>query len=185
MASSRVRGNGQGATTVRSAVMVVAVSAALAMSLAACGSDDKPVTTANGAQPSTTATTPTTALVTTTTAAAAKPAVATATNAKLGTVLVDAAAKTLYTFDNDSAGTSTCKDACAAKWPPLVLQGGATSPVAGPGVSGLTAVARPDDPTKMQVALNGKPLYTYSLDTAPGDANGDGVGGVWHAAKPA
>jgi len=114
-----------------------------------------------------------------------KPAVATATNAKLGTVLVDASSKTLYMFDNDTGGTSTCKDACAAKWPPLVLQGGATTPVAGPGVSGLTAVARPDDPTRMQVALNGKPLYTYSLDTAPGDTNGDGVGGVWHAAKPA
>jgi predicted lipoprotein with Yx(FWY)xxD motif len=165
--------------------MVLAVSAALAMSMAACGGDDKPVTSASGGQPSTTALVTTTTAAPATTTTAAKPTVATASSAKLGTVLVDASGKTLYTFDNDSGGTSTCKDACATKWPPLVLAGGTSTPVAGTGVSGLTVVARPDDASKMQVAVNGKPLYTYSLDTAAGDTNGDGVGGVWHAAKPA
>jgi predicted lipoprotein with Yx(FWY)xxD motif len=32
-------------------------------------------------------------------------------------------------------------------------------------------------------AYEGKPLYTYSKDKKPGDATGEGVGGVWRAAK--
>jgi hypothetical protein len=35
----------------------------------------------------------------------------------------------------------------------------------------------------IQVTFNGMPLYTFTLDKAPGDANGNGVnqyGGVWH-----
>jgi len=31
--------------------------------------------------------------------------------------------------------------------------------------------------------LNGHPLYRYAADTAPGDANGEGVGNVWYAVK--
>jgi predicted lipoprotein with Yx(FWY)xxD motif len=155
------------------------VSAALALFAAACGSDDKPVTTAGGNQPATTAAAP---AVTTT--AAPKATVATTSNAALGTIMVDASGKTLYTFDKDTSPTSACTGNCAATWPPLVLQSGANAPVAGPGLTNLTAVARPDDATRMQVVWNGKPLYTYAADTAPGETKGDGVGGIWHVAKP-
>jgi predicted lipoprotein with Yx(FWY)xxD motif len=31
-----------------------------------------------------------------------------------------------------------------------------------------------------QWAYNGMPLYLYHDDAAPGDAEGDGKGGVWH-----
>jgi predicted lipoprotein with Yx(FWY)xxD motif len=99
--------------------------------------------------------------------------------------MVDATGKTLYTFDKDTSATSSCTGGCAATWPALVLPSGTTTPVAGAGLNGLTAVARPDDATKTQVAWNGKPLYTYAADTAPGDTKGDGVGGIWHVAKPA
>lgn len=37
---------------------------------------------------------------------------------------------------------------------------------------------------KRQWAYNGKPLYLFAKDTKPGDTTGDGVGGVWHLAKP-
>jgi predicted lipoprotein with Yx(FWY)xxD motif len=157
--------------------MVLAVSAALAVSMAACGNDDKPVSTA---QPATTVST-----VAVTTTAAPKATVATASNATLGTILVDSSGKTLYVFDRDTSPTSSCTGNCAGTWPAVVLPAGATAPVAGAGLTGLTAVARPDDATKMQVAWNGKPLYTYAADTGPGDTKGDGVGGVWHVAKPA
>ena len=30
-----------------------------------------------------------------------------------------------------------------------------------------------------QLAVNGLPLYRYTPDAAPGDINGQGVGGVW------
>jgi predicted lipoprotein with Yx(FWY)xxD motif len=163
---------------------LVVLSASLAVAMAACGNDDK-TTTTSGAQTATTATTAAAAAAATTpTTAAPKPTVATASTS-LGTVFVDATGKTLYVFDRDTSPTSTCTGTCAATWPALVLPAGATAPVAGTGVTNLTVAARPDDATKMQVVWNGRPLYNYAADTAPGDTKGDGVGGVWHAAKPA
>ena len=40
-----------------------------------------------------------------------------------------------------------------------------------------------DDGSK-QWAYQGKPLYTWSKDTKPGDSTGDGVNNVWKVAKP-
>ncbi|HRL22897.1 MAG TPA: hypothetical protein PLP85_14100, partial [Alcaligenes sp.] len=37
---------------------------------------------------------------------------------------------------------------------------------------------------KRQWAYKGKPLYRFAKDAKPGDTHGDGVGGVWHLAKP-
>lgn len=155
----------------------VVLSASLAMAMAACGDDDEPVTAAGGQASQTTAA-PATA-----TTAAPLATVATA-NSSLGTILVDANGRSLYTWDRDSGGNSTCTGGCAATWPPLVLPAGVSAPVAGTGVSLLSVVARPDDPTRMQVRWDNKPLYTYSADTAPGETKGDGVGGTWHVAKP-
>jgi len=153
------------------------------MAMSACGKSDTPVTSAAGNQ--TASTTPTTLAPAPTTTAAPKATVATA-NSSLGTIFVDATGKTLYTWDKDTSPTSTCTGGCAATWPALVLPAGTTTAVAGPGVTGtMTVVARSDDATKMQVVWNGKPLYNYAADTAAGDVKGDGVGGVWHVAKPA
>ena len=159
---------------------VVALSASLALAMAACGDDDEPLTTAGGQSTQSTAA-PTTRAAPTTTAAP-EPTVATGSSS-LGTILVDADGRTLYTWDRDTGPTSTCTGNCAATWPPLVLPAGTTAPVAGTGVSQLTAAPRPDDPTKMQVVWDGKPLYYYAADTAPGDVKGDGVGGTWHVVK--
>jgi predicted lipoprotein with Yx(FWY)xxD motif len=35
-----------------------------------------------------------------------------------------------------------------------------------------------------QWAYKDKPLYRFAKDQKPGDLTGDGVGGVWHVAKP-
>lgn len=159
----------------------MALSATLAMGMAACGEDDDPTTTSAGGQ--TGGTTATTAApAPTTTAPAAKPSVATASTS-LGTVLVDGAGRTLYTWDRDTGPTSTCVGNCAVTWPPLVLPAGMTTPVAGAGVSLLTAVPRPDDASKLQVNWDNKPLYYYAADTAPGETKGDGVGGTWRVVK--
>lgn len=160
----------------------VVLSATLAMGMAACGNDDEPTTTASGGQ--TGGTTATTAAPAPTTTAAAKVTVKTASTS-LGTVLVDADGKTLYTWDRDTGPASTCVGNCAATWPPLVLPSGVSTPVAGAGIGQLTTAPRPDDATKMQVNLDGKPLYYYSADQAPGDVKGDGVGGTWHVVKTA
>jgi predicted lipoprotein with Yx(FWY)xxD motif len=92
-------------------------------------------------------------------------------------VLTDAAGKSLYTFDNDSAGKSNCADTCAQTWPPLTFSGSGKPT----GAENLDVITR-DDGAK-QVTWNGKPLYTYSGDTKAGDTNGDGIGGKWHLAK--
>ncbi|MDQ3898328.1 MAG: hypothetical protein M3326_13970 [Actinomycetota bacterium] len=160
---------------------MVLLGASLALSMAACGNDDEPTKTAGGGQSS--ATTPATAAPAAPTTTAAKPTVATASSS-LGTIFVDANGRTLYTWDRDTSTTSTCTGGCAATWPPLVLPAGTNAPVAGPGVGSLSASARPDDASKVQVVWNGKPLYNYAADTAPGDVKGDGVGGTWHVAKP-
>ncbi len=86
---------------------------------------------------------------------------------------------TLYILANDTNGTSTCNEGCAATWPPLLGDGSAV--VAGDGVAGTFGTTIRDDGTK-QVTHNGQPLYSYASDTAAGDSTGDGVGGVWFIA---
>ena len=116
-----------------------------------------------------------------TASAAASPATAgavrTESNAKFGTILVDAQGRSLYTFDKDTSTTIACTDACATKWPPLVT----TDAKAPTTPADLGVTKRPDGTT--QITYKDKPLYRFSEDSKPGDTNGDGVGGVWHIAK--
>lgn len=93
-----------------------------------------------------------------------------------GKVLANEKGMTLYTFDNDKKGMSNCYDACAGNWPPYL----ATSSAKAEGAYSL--VTRKDG--KMQWAMNGMPLYFYAEDMKQGDMAGDGVKGVWHAARP-
>jgi len=97
----------------------------------------------------------------------------------VGTVLVTSSGLTLYTFANDTAGASACDAACAATWPPYIIVG---EPVAGPGIGGSLATIPVAAGT--QLTYNGKPLYRYASDTAPGEANGAGVDAAWTVATP-
>ncbi len=92
-----------------------------------------------------------------------------------GGLLRDNAGKTLYTFDKDAANESRCFDGCAAAWPPFIAADGARAK------DKLTLVVRKGG--GMQWAFDGKPLYYFAGDSKPGDASGDGSGGVWHAIK--
>ena len=93
------------------------------------------------------------------------------------TVVTDAGGFTLYWFVPDTATKSNCNGSCAQIWPPV--KGPAT---AGSGVTGkLGTITRSDGST--QATYDGHPLYTYTADTAPGQASGNGInasGGVWH-----
>ena len=97
---------------------------------------------------------------------------------KLGAILANGDGLTLYVFTQDSAGKSVCNDACAATWPPL--EAGSAPEVEG-ATGDFSLITRADG--KKQVAFNGRPLYRYAADKAAGDASGQGVGGVWFAAK--
>ena len=79
-------------------------------------------------------------------------------------------------IDNDSAGVSTCYDACAQNWPPLLAAAGTDLP------GGYSLIERTDG--TRQVAYNDRPLYLWAQDVAPGQMTGDGVNGVWRVARP-
>jgi predicted lipoprotein with Yx(FWY)xxD motif len=93
------------------------------------------------------------------------------------TVLANANGRTLYWFAPDTPTRSACYGSCAAYWPPV--KGPATS---GPGVTGTLSVLTRSDGS-VQATYDGHPLYTYVGDSAPGQANGNGLnlnGGLWH-----
>ncbi|GAA2750418.1 hypothetical protein [Kitasatospora cinereorecta] len=106
-----------------------------------------------------------------------------ATSAGLGPIVTDAAGRTLYRFDKDTAkpSASMCTDACAAKWPPVPAQDKVD--VTGVDSALVGSITRPDG-TK-QLTLGGWPLYRYAGDSSPGQTNGQGVGGTWFASTPA
>jgi predicted lipoprotein with Yx(FWY)xxD motif len=85
----------------------------------------------------------------------------------------------LFTTDVKDANSSACNDACAATWPAWTLDPTTSDISAGQGVdaSKLSTFKRSDGTT--QVTYNGWPLYKFSKDAAPGEVNGQGVGGVW------
>ena len=98
----------------------------------------------------------------------------------LGKVLVGANGRTLYLFEKDTGGMSSCTGGCAAAWPPFTTTG---KPSAGTGVNAamLSVTKRPDG--KSQVVYAGHPLYYYSADTKAGDTNGQGLsafGAKWY-----
>jgi predicted lipoprotein with Yx(FWY)xxD motif len=95
----------------------------------------------------------------------------------LGTVLVDSSGMTVYEYTPDEGGTmSTCYGECESFWPPVVAKG---MPTAGEGAmaSALGTTKRKDG--TMQVTYEGHPLYTFAKDTAPGEANGNELEGIW------
>jgi predicted lipoprotein with Yx(FWY)xxD motif len=93
------------------------------------------------------------------------------------TVLTNAKGMTLYWFAPDTPTKSACYGSCAAYWPPVY---GAQK--AGPGVTGRLGTIRRSDGT-IQATYDGRPLYTYIADNAPGQATGNNInlnGGLWH-----
>jgi predicted lipoprotein with Yx(FWY)xxD motif len=80
---------------------------------------------------------------------------------------------TLYTFDKDVAGSgvSACTGGCLEVWPALTVSAGDT-PVGGAGVTGTLGTITRSDNGAIQVTYDGKPLYFFAHDTAPGDTKG-------------
>jgi predicted lipoprotein with Yx(FWY)xxD motif len=154
----------------RRMLLALPVGAAAATALVACSSSSSSSSSA-----------PTSATPTASAGAASSPATASAssvTSATIGgvKVLTNSKGFTLYSFAPDTSTKSNCNGACAASWPPE--KGPVTA-------SGFTAtfgtITRSDGTT--QATFDGHPLYTFTGDTAPGQANGNGVnafGGLWH-----
>jgi predicted lipoprotein with Yx(FWY)xxD motif len=103
------------------------------------------------------------------------------TQTSAGTILASAGGYTLYFFSQDKpgSGTSTCTGSCASTWPPLTGAVQAPPGVALPGPLGM--ITRADG--MKQVTIKGYPIYIYAGDHAPGQVNGNGMGGEWHVVK--
>ena len=111
-----------------------------------------------------------------------KPAtVKTRTAGDLGKIIVDGKSRTLYLFEKDKNGKSSCSGACATNWPPLLTKG---KPKASGSVkaSKLGTTKRSDGTS--QVTYGGHPLYTFVADkNKPGSTKGEGVdafGAEWY-----
>jgi predicted lipoprotein with Yx(FWY)xxD motif len=88
--------------------------------------------------------------------------------------------KTLYFLDVDTATGGTCTGACLSIWPVF-------APAANAQASGNMSIITRSDGAGQQWAYQGHPLYTFSGDTGPDQANGDNFpdfGGHWHVARP-
>jgi predicted lipoprotein with Yx(FWY)xxD motif len=100
----------------------------------------------------------------------------------IGAVLADSKGFTLYHLTTERGDAIRCLRACARMWPPLLAPGGEIPASASDLPGELATVERPDGGE--QVTYDGLPLYTYSGDTAPNQANGQGVQEVWFAVGP-
>lgn len=104
--------------------------------------------------------------------------------APYGKFLTDSKGVSLYLFEADSDATSSCYDACAEAWPPLLTDG---APTAGEDIdtAKLSTTKRKDGTA--QVTYNGWPLYYFAKDQAPGEIKGqdvEGFGAEWYLVSP-
>jgi predicted lipoprotein with Yx(FWY)xxD motif len=156
--------------------------------MAACGSSSKSSSSSSTAA----AASPTSAAGSPTTAGGSSSGgieVSTASVAGLGTVLVNGAGDTLYILTSEKGGKVTCTDdtGCTKVWPDSELPKGTTAATAGMGIQQALLGTTKNSDGDLYVTYAGYPLYTFAHDTAPGQANGEGIksfGGTWEVMAP-
>ena len=101
----------------------------------------------------------------------------------VGQTLVDSAGKTLYFADQEAGGMVKCTAGCLSFWMPAAGSADAAKEMPGLGV------VKRSDTGNDQLTFQGKPLYTFKLDTAAGQGKGNnvqdefaGTAFTWHAA---
>lgn len=116
------------------------------------------------------------------------PGLSTRKDAKLGEIVIDKNGHTVYRFMKDTQWpmSTKCTGECLEKWPVVApvdaddtkgidLQGSTPN-------RGYVVFDRPDG--IKQQSIDCVPIYTFAGDKAPGDTNGQGVGGTWYAVAP-
>ena len=165
------RGGADSAVPVPAVLAVLAVSAMFALS--ACGSSAN--STSSGSKAG----------------SAASYTVSAAPVSPVGTVLVNGQGRTLYLLSSEAGGKLTCTDGngCTKVWPDTELPTGVTQGITAGGVTSslLSTVKAPGGKLYLTYGPNHWPLYTYSGDSRPGQARGQGIrsfGGTWSAISP-
>jgi predicted lipoprotein with Yx(FWY)xxD motif len=104
----------------------------------------------------------------------------------LGVILVNPSGRTLYVFMKDARSRVTCTGSCASFWPPLKWKS-TSKPTAG-GAARTSLLSSDKNPSGGRVVTYNKwPLYTYTGDSAAGQAKGEGQnlnGGKWYVISP-
>ena len=166
----------------RSFFALSAAALIAALAVAGCGSSNS--SSSGGAYGEGSSATTKPASTTASTGGGAGAAVVSVASApKVGKIVVDSQGFTLYDFHKDKGTTSSCYGACAGVWPPLTTEGAPTAK--GGAVASQLGTTKRSDGT-VQVTYAGHPLYTYTADTKPGEANGNdfsSYGGQWYALK--
>jgi predicted lipoprotein with Yx(FWY)xxD motif len=103
-------------------------------------------------------------------AAAAKGIVSTRQLSGIGTALVNGSGMTIYTprTPAEAIGKIKCTGSCLSFWFPVTASSANTAASGLPGKLGT--IHRPGG--KTQLTYNGRPLYTFRLDKAAGQAHG-------------
>jgi len=107
-------------------------------------------------------------------------------NSRFGQILVDGQGRALYLFAADKTTDSTCYDACATAWPPMLADKGAKIDAMHDAIASLTGSTTRKDGT-VQVTYNGHPLYYFVGDKNPGQIECqaiDNFGGAWYVVDP-
>jgi predicted lipoprotein with Yx(FWY)xxD motif len=100
---------------------------------------------------------------------------------KLGRILTDQRGRTLYLFEKDKHGRSTCFGACARVWPPALVRG---RPSAGEGIAASKLTTTRRGGSKRQLVYDGHPLYRMNADVRPGQTQGEGFLATWWIVSP-
>jgi predicted lipoprotein with Yx(FWY)xxD motif len=104
-------------------------------------------------------------------------------HSKLGTILAAGPKRlTVYLFEADRHGNSSCSGECAKAWPPVLGSPHASGKAAS---ADLGTIKRADGQT--QVTYKGHPLYYFIKDKDDGDAYGQGAkafGADWYVLAP-
>jgi predicted lipoprotein with Yx(FWY)xxD motif len=102
----------------------------------------------------------------------------------LGSIVIDRGLHTVYVFSEDSGTKSSCHDACATRWPPMITE---TNPIARDGIDASKLGTAEREDGSLQVTYAGHPIYDYLGDAAAAEANGNDIndfGGKWHVIGP-
>jgi len=107
-------------------------------------------------------------------------------NSRFGQILVDVQGRALYLFAADKTKDSTCYDACATAWPPMIADKAATIDAMHGAIASLTGSTTRKDGS-VQVTYNSHPLYYFVGDKNPGEIECQAVvnfGAAWYVVDP-
>jgi predicted lipoprotein with Yx(FWY)xxD motif len=160
----------------------IAISGAIIVALlGGCGSSSKSTTAAS--HPTSVANQSSYAPSTTSSTSNAAAALITTKQGKLGTILAYGPKRlTVYLFEGDKGGASSCSGECASVWPPVSGHPQASGQAVSSHLGTITTAGG-----TTQVTYNGHPLYLYAKDKDDGDTYGQGIksfGASWYVLTP-